>query len=70
MATTLDRIKADRRVEFVDDERSCGNGLLVTLKPGWTFDAMCDNRVAGEDTVSALFATVRRAQPYSGELTA
>ena len=42
---TLDRIRQDKRVEYVDMDDPCGP--IVTLKRGWTFDPMCDNRVLG-----------------------
>jgi len=65
----IDRLRACPRVEIVDDERAIGNGVIVTLKQGWTFDWTCDNRVAGEDTVSAAIKLVRSAQPFSGPFT-
>lgn len=69
MTSTLDRLRNDRRVEHVDDERSCGNGIIITMKAGWTFDPCCDNRVAGADTVTEARELLRSAKPYSGELT-
>lgn len=62
--STLDRIRKDSRVDFVDTDDPCGP--IVTLKKGWSFDALCDNRVAGEDTATALLKTVRRAVKYPG----
>lgn len=64
--TTLDRLRTHPRVETVDDERRSGNGMIVTLKRGWTFDLVTDNRVSGEDTVTAALAAVRRSHPYAG----
>ena len=63
---TLTKIRADRRVEIVDDERAIGNGVIITLRQGWTFSAMEDNRVAGEDTVSEALKLLRRAQRFEG----
>ena len=67
--TLLERLQRDRRVEIVDDERSIGNGVIITLKQGWTFDPWLDNRVAGEDTLSEAIKLVRRARPFSGPYT-
>jgi hypothetical protein len=61
---TLDKIRNDRRVEYLDLDDPCGP--IVTLRKGWTFDALCDNRVKGEDTASELLKTLRTAQPFSG----
>ena len=68
--STLDRLRRHPRVELVDDERSIGNGLLVTLRQGWTFDPSADNRVSGHDTVSQALAEVRAAKPFAGPYTA
>ncbi len=62
----LDRLRRHPRVEIVDDEREIGNGVIVTLKQGWTFDWTQDNRVAGEDTPREALALVRTAQPFAG----
>ena len=67
MSKTLDKIKNDPRVDHLDLDDPCGP--IVTLKQGWTFDALCDNRVAGEDTASALLKTLRSTQPYPGPYT-
>lgn len=64
--TTLARMRKDRRVETVDDEREIGNGVIVTLRQGWTFDPLADNRVAGADTVTEARALLTTAQPFSG----
>ena len=67
--TTMERLLKHPRVEFVDDERDCGNGVIVTLRQGWTFDPMCDNRVVGENTVSEALARVRMSLPFAGPYT-
>ena len=65
MSKTLDRIRKDPRVEYIDTDDPCGP--IVTLKRGYSFDPMCDNRVLGEDTASALLQSVRdRAKPFAG----
>jgi hypothetical protein len=64
--TSLAAIRKNPRVEIVDDERSCGNGIIVTLKQGWTFDEMQDNRVAGEETVAEAAKLVRSAKRFAG----
>jgi hypothetical protein len=67
MMKTLDRIRKDYRVEHLDLDDPCGP--IVTLKKGWTFDPCLDNRVKGEDTATALLATIRCAMPYTGPFT-
>ena len=69
MTSTLQKLKRDRRVEIVDDERSSGNGVIITLRQGWTFDASADNRVAGEDTVSEALKLLRSCKPFAGPYT-
>ena len=59
----LDQLRRCPRVELVDDERDIGNGILVTLRQGWTF-------TAGEDTVTQAMAGVRSAQPFAGPYAA
>jgi hypothetical protein len=62
----LGRLRAHPRVEHVDDERAIGNSVIVTLRQGWTFSAMEDNRVDGADSPSAALAMVRSAKPFAG----
>lgn len=64
--STLYRLRADRRVECVDDEHGVGNGLIITLREGWSFDPLQDNRVAGEDTLTAARNKLTSARPYAG----
>lgn len=63
---TIDRLRNDPRVEHVDFD---DDGLILTLRKGWSFDALIDNRVIGEDTASALLSSLRRAKPYAGPYT-
>ena len=67
--SVLDRLRSHIKVEIVDDERSVGNGVIVTLKQGWTWDAIQDNRVSAEDTPSQALATLRLAVPFAGPFT-
>jgi hypothetical protein len=59
----IDRIRKDRRVEFLDIEDDV---LMVQLRQGWSFDPTCDNRVRGERTASMVIKTLRDARPYAG----
>lgn len=60
MATVMDTLRKHPRVEIVDDERSIGNGVIVTLRAGWSFDPIDpENRVRGEDTASEMLSSVR-----------
>lgn len=60
---TLDRIRQDSRVERVD---LGDDGPILTLKKGYSFDPKSDNRVRGEDTLTALRTTLTLAKPYAG----
>lgn len=62
--STFDQHCLSPRVEFVDDERSIGNGVIITLRQGWTFDPLQDNRVSGADTVTKALAMVRSAYTF------
>lgn len=65
--TALERLQNHKRVQHVDVED--GNGVIVTLRQGWSFDQQCDNRVAGEDTATKVLALVRDAFPFTGPFT-
>lgn len=66
VSMSLAQLRKHPRVEIVDDERQIGNGVIVTLKKGWTFDPAFDNRVRGEDTIKEMLASVRSAAPFEG----
>lgn len=54
--------KLAERVLFWDDERSIGNSLIVSLKPGWRFiNTEC--HTCGEDNVKAMTAQLRATTP-------
>lgn len=64
------RIRLNSKVEIVDDERNIGNGIIVQLKKGWSWDQLCDNRVAGEDTPSKMIDALKsRTHKFSGPFT-
>lgn len=67
---TLDAIRADARVEHLDDERAMGNNVILTLRQGWTFTAGEDNRVDGADTPTDALRLLRSAKPFAGPYTA
>ena len=57
MSKTLDKIKANRPwIAHIDDERSLGNSIIVTLATGYEFadDPGCG--VQGYDTVAQVRA--------------
>ena len=57
MSKTLDKIKANRPwINHIDDERSLGNSIIVTLATGYEFanDPGCG--VQGYDTVAQVRA--------------
>lgn len=60
--SSLDKLRADKRVEIVDDERSLGGNLIVTMRAGWTIDQMDPHAgVFGADTLSEAWKTLRSA---------
>jgi len=64
---SIKQITRDSRVATVDDERSIGNGVIVTLRQGFTWDQTCDNRVRGEDDVFAMRqALINEVYPFAG----
>jgi hypothetical protein len=68
---TKDRLAAHKAVEFVDDEREMGNGVIVTLKQGFVWRLHDgDNRVRGFDTFSEAAKDIRSIERYEGPFTA
>lgn len=59
---SLKTLRRHSRVEIVDDERALGNGVIVTLRAGWSFDPIDpENRVRGGDTIAEIYSDVRSA---------
>lgn len=56
-------MKLDPRIEHWDDERTQGNGIIVTLRYGWSFEEGSHEGIRGFDTAGEarkhvkLFAT-------------
>lgn len=62
MSKGLDKLRADPRVEFVDDERGIGNSIIVTMAPGWTLDPNDPHDgVFGGDTIKECRETLAKA---------
>lgn len=59
MSSLLDKLKAHPAVAFVDDERSQGNSVIVTLKEGFEFSDDPGCGVRGEDTMTDALYSVR-----------
>jgi hypothetical protein len=61
MNKTIDTLINTRRwIKHIDDERSIGNSLIVTLERGWHFnDGDCEG-VRGYDTIAELKADTKR----------
>lgn len=59
--STLEKLRADRRVECVEDARESGDGIIVSLKPGWTNDPLGGCHTFGEDTPSRALQYLRDA---------
>ncbi len=60
------KLALDPRIAYVHDERWSGNGLIIELKRGWSFDALCDNRVIGADGLHEGLRLLARARPFAG----
>lgn len=55
MSKILDQLQADRLwIAHIDDERSDGNSIIVTLEPGWYFIDEKTCGVRGFDTVAEV----------------
>jgi len=52
--------KYRKHIQFWDDEREQGNGIIVTLK-GLTVDQMQPTHTFGEDTISGAIRVIREA---------
>ena len=66
MPDIVQKIRNHKRVEELSDERAIGNGVIVTLKKGWSFDPSQDNRIRGEDTYTQILKEIRGAYRFEG----
>jgi len=51
--------KRHKKIQFWDDERSIGNGIIVTLAWGWSFEPMYHEGVKGFDTVKSAMLEIK-----------
>lgn len=70
MSKTLERVRTRPHVAFVDDERSIGNSIIVTLAEGYCFKVEKGCGVRGYDTVKEVEAETRAAEVYLVETDA
>jgi hypothetical protein len=56
-------VKMKRHVEFWDDERSYGNGIIITLKWGWSFENHYHEGVRGFDTPKETKEALKNIYP-------
>lgn len=56
---TLDALRKNRKVQYIDDERDIGNGVIVTLMPWYQWDADPGCGVRGFDSVTEALREVR-----------
>jgi hypothetical protein len=69
MSKTLDSLLATRRwIKFIDDERSDGSSIIVTLAQGWFWDDERDCGVRGFDTVAEVKANTTKKDVYQHTL--
>lgn len=57
-------LKYRPRIEHWDDERGCGNSLIVSLNAGWRFP-VAEGHVQGFDTVREAIEGLRESEPCS-----
>lgn len=50
----------NKYIQYFDDERKIGNGVIVTLHYGWSFEAKEHSGVKGFDTVSKAIEASKR----------
>jgi hypothetical protein len=61
MSKTLNTLLASRHwIAYIDDERSQGNSIIVTLEKGWDFEDDSGCGVRGFDTVAEAKAGTSR----------
>jgi len=58
-AGALKLLKADKRIDIIDDERSMGNSLIVNLKDGWRFNDEGEH-IFGEDSAVEALESMKR----------
>lgn len=64
----LDQLRADPRIDSIDDERGYGEGIWVYLKPGYRApDDSASDRTIHEDTIAAVRRMVSRIVPDEPE---
>lgn len=64
MSKTLERVRTRPHVAFVDDERSIGNSIIVTLAEGYCFKVEKGCGVRGYDTVKEVTDETRAVDVY------
>jgi hypothetical protein len=65
MSKTLNTLLAQRGwISHIDDERSEGNSIIVTLKPDWFFVLENSGGVRGFDTVREVEEGTRKGAVY------
>jgi hypothetical protein len=55
-------LKYRSRIGHWDDERECGNSLIVSLNAGWRFP-VAEGHVQGFDTVREAIEGLRESEP-------
>ena len=64
----MKRMKKHKRVEFWDDERGIGNGIIVTLHYGWSFYPSFHEGVRGFDTPKEAMKAVKESYPCNCDI--
>jgi hypothetical protein len=69
--SALAKLRADKRVLHVDDERNIGNSIIVTMVDGRTLTPSDPHDgVFGADTASEAWQTLRRSVKYVAQVSA
>lgn len=64
MGTLVTLLDTRRWIAFIDDERSEGNSIIVTLAKGWDFADEPGCGVRGFDTIAEVKAATARANVH------
>lgn len=57
-------MKLPKHIEHFDDERAAGNGVIVTLQYGYSFEPNCHEGVRGFDTIREARQESRASEVY------
>ena len=63
---SLSSVSKSEKVQRVIDRRSTGDGILITLKKGWSFTVGDDARVDGAESWEEAWEVLQTAKRFLG----